>query len=143
MRNTCATGLAALLLSLLAGPAARGAAPAKLPADLALLPAKVMGLASFRPVALIRHPARKGLRLHSHRDFLADLESDHFLGGPPAEVERATLVLVTEKDQALVVRTRKPYDRANVLKTFGTDIVKRTIRGKTVYVAPGTNAAWL
>jgi hypothetical protein len=133
---------ALLLLGLLAAPAARGQTPARLPADLALLPANTVALASLRPTELLRHPGGDLLKLLAGPDFLAKVEKESLLGVPPAEVERVTLVAVQEGKAALVVRTRKPYDRHRLLKALGSDLQKKTIRAKTVHIAREGNAVW-
>jgi hypothetical protein len=122
-------------------PAAAPRAP--LPLDLALLPANVMGLASFRPGELLRQPSKDMLKLLLRRGSLAEVEKELLLGVPPAEVERATLVLVKADQPALVVRTRKPFHKAALLNVLGDSVEEKTLRGKTVHFAREGNAVWL
>src|SRR5262249_55938729 len=125
---------AVLLFGLLAASAAAGQPATKLPADLALLPSGTVALASFRPAEVARHPAARIGGLGPGWRSLEALERAALLGLPRDQVERATLALVAAGQPVTVVRTRKPYDRARLLKALGPAVQEQKVGGKTLHV---------
>src|SRR2546425_1068046 len=105
--------LGALMLlgiAMTALPADEKAAP-KLPADLALMPATPAAFVSFQPGPLLRHPLANVLAVLEGDSKRQTLEKDLLLGVAPGDIERATVFFPNLAEAAVIVRTRKPYDR--------------------------------
>src|SRR5207253_10148354 len=73
---------------------------------------------------------------------LADLEKE--LGVHPRDVERVTLVIGQPGGEPLVIiRTGKDYDPDAVRKALGDNAEEKEVRGKSLWVAPGSRALYL
>jgi hypothetical protein len=71
---------------------------------------------------------------------LADLEKE--LGVHPRDVERVTLVIGQPGGEPLaIIRTGKDYDPDAVRKALGDNAEEKEVRGKSLWVAPGSGQA--
>jgi prepilin-type processing-associated H-X9-DG protein len=122
------------------GPAKAGS----LPPDLERVPRAALGLFSIRVADLWDSELGKAVRTKGAKE--AAEAAKHFekeLGVAPGQIERLTLVLVAGPEEtALLVSTRKPYDKAKVLAGFVPGAREEKYKGETIYVGMRDRGAY-
>jgi hypothetical protein len=134
------------LVGLLAWLAIAAPQEAELPADVALVPADALVMASLRIADLWNNELIKPARVRLEKELagpLADFEKS--VGAPAEQVERLTF-LVTGPGPDLemrVVALNRPYDRDKVAALAGPKAQRETFKGRSLFVGADGNAVAL
>jgi prepilin-type processing-associated H-X9-DG protein len=145
--TTFALLVAALVVGLVAWtPAGSGGPEAAVPPDVALVPSDAALVMGVRVADLwtsdLARPARQKLAREA-AEVAGELEKA--LACPPEQIDRLTLMVLSfgPGTEVFVVHTKKPYDRARVLKRAGDKAKEETYKGRTLHVGPGGDAVCL
>jgi prepilin-type processing-associated H-X9-DG protein len=136
--------VAAMLLTVGAATVAPGDDATALPPDAAVIPANGGLVASFRVADLWEHALLRPVRDKLKKE-VAELatEIEKNLGAPPETIERLTVVVVgfNGGGEVVLVRLRRPFDRARVTALAGKDAKEETYRGRSLFVGGGRQDA--
>ncbi len=126
-------------------PVATAAQPAELPVDLALVPTNAVGFVHVRAADLWKNDVLAQFRQTFEKAGPKVLEAlDNQFVPKISTLERGTAFLLSNGDGPppipfLILRFSKPFDEADVVKTYLPKTEKETLAGKVVYGSPDTD----